>query len=257
MALLLFAGTGVDAQSDSDPAALLRPPLVKLAMAARSKTRFTYLDLNHTVNLSEKGVKIADTTQLFEVTYIGNQRYSRLLERNGRPLRGSDLEAEQRRYDDAVRDYAALDDATHGKLFFSQLGSYGIDLTVSGLASEYRSVVAGTALLPFCSCVMVDATPLPGAPQRKYRMWVDPAKEQLLRLDSTLLEDEGQDLKGGILSILWTYIDDVPLISQSHFDVYVRVDQKKVHAIVDHTYSRFGKFSDTSMMVPGEPVGKP
>jgi hypothetical protein len=257
MALLLFVGARLSAQSDSDPATMLRSPLVKLAMAARSKTRFTYLDLNHTVNRTEKGEKISDTTQLFQVTYIGNRQYSHLLEKNGKPLRGGDLAAEQRRYDDAVREYAALDDAARNKLFSTQLGSFGIDLTPSGLASEYRSVVAGTALLPFCSCIMIDATPLPGAPQRKYRMWVDPAKEQLLRLDSTLLADDGQDLKGGVLMVLWTYLDDIPAISQSRFDVYVLENQKKVHVIADHTYSQFKKFADTSTMNPATPGSKP
>jgi hypothetical protein len=72
------------AQSDLDPGAVLRPALVKMAVAARSTTRFTYLDLNHTVNLNEKGSTIADTTQLFEVTYIGDTQYAKLLKKNGK-----------------------------------------------------------------------------------------------------------------------------------------------------------------------------
>jgi hypothetical protein len=55
---------------------------------------------------------------------------------------------------------------------------------------------------------------------------------------------------------LWTYIDDIPLISQSRFDVYVLDNQKKVHVIADHTYSQFKKFSVTPAVVSGAPEGK-
>jgi hypothetical protein len=39
---------------------------------------------DHTVNLNEKGSTIADTTQLFEVTYIGDTQYAKLLKKNGK-----------------------------------------------------------------------------------------------------------------------------------------------------------------------------
>jgi hypothetical protein len=245
------------AQSDPDPVAVLRPALVKMAVAARSKTRFTYFDLNHTMNFDEKGRKISDLSKLSEVTYIGNLQYSRLVQTDDGPLRGKELAAEQRRYDDAVRAHAGLNDAAQSNDSYTQLGSYGINLTASGLASQYRSTLAGAAALPFCECIMIDSTPLSGAPQRKYRMWVDPAKQQLLRLDSTLLADDGQDMKGGILTIIWTYIGDTPLISKSHFDVNVRLTPKKsVHVIADHTYLRYRKFSATTTIVSNAPADK-
>ena len=239
------------AQSDPDPNALLRPALAKMAAAAHSKTRFTYFDLSHTMNFDEKGRTTSDMSKLFEVTYIGNLQYSRLMQTDDGPLRGKELAAEQKRYDDSVRAHAGLNDASQSQVLYTQLGSYGINLTAGGLASQYHSTIAGVALLPFCSCIMVDSTPLPGAPQRKYRMWVDPAKEQLLRLESTLLADDGQDMKGGVLTIIWTYIDGIPLISKSHFDVKVRLNQKRsVHVIADHSYLRYRRFSATTKIVP-------
>ena len=245
------------AQSDPDPNALLRPALAKMAAAAHSKTRFTYFDLSHTMNFDEKGRTISDLSKLSEVTYIGDLQYARLVQTDDGPLRGKELAAEQKRYDDAVRAHTGLNDASQSQILYTQLGSYGINLTASGLASQYHNAIAGTAALPFCECIMIDSTPLPGAPQRKYRMWVDPAKEQLLRLESTLLADDGQDMKGGVLTIIWTYIGDTPLISKSHFDVDVRLSQKKiVHVIADHTYLRYRKFSVTTTIVSNAPADK-
>ena len=254
-ALPCFVLPRAGAQSDPEPNALLRPALAKMAAATHSKTRFTYFDLNHTMNFDEKGRTISDVSKLFEVTYIGNLQYSRLVQTDDGPLRGKELAAEQKRYDDAVRAHAGLNDAAQSNVSYTQLGSYGINLTANELASRYHSTLAGVALLPFCKCIMIDSTPLPGAPQRKYRMWVDPAKEQLLRLESTLLADDGQDMKDGILTIIWTYLGDTPLISKSHFDVNVRLSQKKiVHVIADHTYLRYRRFSVTTTIVPSAPV---
>lgn len=254
-ALPCFVLPRAGAQSDPDPNALLRPALAKMAAAAHSKTRFTYFDLNHTMNFDGKGRTISDVSKLFEVTYIGNLQYSRLVQTDDGPLRGKELAAEQKRYDDAVSAHAGLNDAAQSNVSYTQLGSYGINLTASELASKYHNTLAGAALLPFCKCIMIDSTPLPGAPQRKYRMWVDPAKEQLLRLESTLLADDGQDMKDGVLTIIWTYIGDTPLISKSHFDVNVRLSQKKiVHVIADHTYLRYRRFLVTTTIVPSAPV---
>jgi hypothetical protein len=105
-----FTGTRTFAQEQPDAAALLRGALDKLEVAKQSKTRFTYLDLNHTQNFNEKGKKTADVTHLFEVTYIADLQYSRLLEVDGRELKGKALDEEQKRYDDAVKERSALDE---------------------------------------------------------------------------------------------------------------------------------------------------
>ena len=93
--LLLACVVRAEAQSESDPWTLLKPALAKLSHVAESKTRFTFFDLNHLQNFDEKGKKLVDMTQLFEVTYIGNLQYSRLVETNGKPLSGRDLKKEQ------------------------------------------------------------------------------------------------------------------------------------------------------------------
>jgi uncharacterized protein (DUF924 family) len=95
--LAVFANGQAQSQSDADPTALLKAALDKQEKAKESKTRFTYLDLHHTQNFSEKGKKTADFTQLFEVTYIADLQYSRLLEVDGKALKGKALDAEQKR----------------------------------------------------------------------------------------------------------------------------------------------------------------
>jgi hypothetical protein len=256
MALLSFLPPHAGAQDDPDPLTLLRPPFEKLARAALGKTRFTYIDQAHTQTFTQKGKKLSDTSQIYEVTYIGGLQYSKLLALDGFLLKGKELAEEQKRYDDAVRQRSALDDAERARILHIEMSRYNVSVTLSGLKTQYHNVIAGRALLPFCDCIMIDSTPLPGAPQRNYRMWIDPAKGQMLRMNTTLLEDEGKDLKGGVISLMWTYIGDMPLVSHSHYDLDVLNDGKKVHVIVDHTYTKFRRFTVTTTIVPVAPVSK-
>jgi hypothetical protein len=55
----------------------------------------------------------------------------------------------------------------------------------------------------------------------------------------------------------WIFIDDVPLVSESHFDSKILVGKKQIHVISDHAYSRFRKFSVTTTIIPIAPEDKP
>lgn len=73
-----------------------------------------------------------------------------------------------------------------------------------------------------------------------------------MRIETTLLADEGETLKGGTMSLQFTYIDGVPLVSHSHFDVTLLMGKHHVQVITDHVYSRFQKFAVTTTIVPVE-----
>jgi hypothetical protein len=96
-------------------------------------------------------------------------------------------------------------DAAGGKLVYTQLGSFGIDLTASRLSSQFRNTIAGEALLPFCHCVMIDSMPLAGAPHRKYRMWWTRRRSSFCGWTQHCWRMTGGIMKGGVLTILWTY----------------------------------------------------
>ena len=258
--LILFVGMGcsegrAQTQNDVDPAEQkLRAALDKLEQAKQSKTRFTYLDLHHTQNFNEKGKKTADITQLFEVTYIADLQYSRLLEVDGKALKGKALEAEQRRYDDAVRERSALDDNARAKIQHQVMKDAGITV---GPLRDYRNTVAERAVVDDRDCLVIDSDPVTSARRKSFRIWLDPAKEEMVRMEFTQLADEGDMLSGGSGSLEWTYVDGTPLLVRSHIDANSLNGKRWVHLIVDHDYSRFRRFSVTTTIVPVAPEGKP
>jgi hypothetical protein len=253
--LLLFGAERVHAQGDGNPWALLKPALAKLSHASESKTRFTFFDLNHLQNFDEKGKKFVDMSQLFEVTYIGNLQYSRLVEMNGKPLSGKDLKKEQERYDEAVREHSALDDAARAKIQHQEMKRF--DVNLNDLSKDYRSSIVGRADVNGTDCVLIDAAPLSSVAQRHFRIWVDPLKERMMRIETTMLADEDDKLSGSKLSQTWMFIDDNPLVSENHFDTRILVGKKQVHVVSNHEYTRFRKFSVTATVVPVEPDGNP
>ncbi len=245
---VVFARGYGQTQSDADATVkTLRAALDKFDQAKESKTRFTYLDLNHTLNFNDKGKKTADYTELFDVTYIADLQYSRLLEINGKALTGKSLDEEQKRYDDAVRERSALDDNARAKIQHQMMKDAGV---VLGDLKDYRNIVAEHASIDGRDCVVIDSTPLTTTRRKHYRYWLDAAKEEVLRVDFNQLADEGDILSGGSGRLEWIYMDGTPLLLRTHIDADTFLGKKRVRLVVDHTYSNFRKFSVTTTIVP-------
>lgn len=243
------------AQSAGDVnGSLLRTTIEKYVKAKDSKTRFTYLELVHTQNYNEKGKKTVDYTELFDVTYIADLQFARLLEVDGKALKGRALEAEQKRYDDAVRDRSALDGFARAKIQHQKMLDAGVSL--GDLITEYRTSAVDHATKDDCNCVVIDLVPISSDAKRNYRVWIDPGTNEIRRVDFDQLADSGDVLRGGTSTQTFEYLDDVPLPVHSHFDGNAALNNKMVRIVADHTYSRYRKFSVTTTILPVAPGEK-
>jgi hypothetical protein len=250
--LIMLVSVWLRAEDESEPLVLLRPAFQKMDLPKGTRTRFTFLDLRHNVNFNEKGKKTSDETQLYDVTYIGDLQYSRLLEVDGKPLKGRQLAKEQQRYDDAVREHSALDDAARAKILHEATKSLDASITLSELSSKYQNTIAGHSAPEVCACTIIESSPLPGGPQRSYKFWVDSEKQEVMRVDAVLLADVEDKLKGSAFSFEYSYIDGVALVSHSLIDATILMEKKRVHVVTQHAYSNFRKFSVTTTILPVE-----
>jgi hypothetical protein len=251
----VFANGQAQSQNNVDPSAVLRLAVEKFEKAKDSKTHFTYLQLNHIQNFNEKGKKTVDYTQLYEVTYIADLEYLRLLEMNGKALKGQALEAEQKRYDEAVRERSALDGFARAKMQNQRM--LDARIKVRDLQTEYRISAAEHDMMGDCQCVLIDLVPLSSAAKKHYRLWIDPVTSEIRRLDFEQLAFEGEFLSGGKGTETFQYLDGVPLIVHSHFDGKAMLNDKAIRVVADHTWSQFRKFSVTTTIVPVKPEDKP
>jgi hypothetical protein len=252
VAVLGFRPTCVQAESDPDPVVLLRVAVDKFNPEKQS-TRFVYLDLSRTQQFDESGALSVDRLQTFEMTYINDVPYEHLMEEDGRPLTGKELEAEEQRYDAAMQEHAELDGDARAKMQQQwMMGNSAAELSV--LPTEYRNVVMSHTTQEGRDCLLIDSTALPGGSHTHYRVWLDPVAQEILRVDFIRLADEGKTLQRATGTMTWTYIDGVPLMVSSHVEEFVAVDGKKsARMVVDHRYSRFSKLSETSSAAAAGP----
>ena len=82
---------------------------INLRKSDTTLPRYTYFMLSHTQNRTQKGKLFLDITTLYEYTWIGDLPYGRVVELQGKPLKGKALGDEQARYDKAVAEHGGLD----------------------------------------------------------------------------------------------------------------------------------------------------
>jgi hypothetical protein len=236
------------AENDSDPTVLLRVAVDKFNPEKQS-TRFVYLDLSRTQQFDESGALSVDRLQTFEMTYINDVPYEHLVEEDGWPLEGKQLEAEEQRHDAAMQERAELDGNARAKMQQQwMMRSPAAELSV--LPTEYRNVVMSRTTQEGRNCLLIDSTALPGGSHTHYRVWLDTVAQEILRVDFIRLADEGKKLQRATGTMTWTYIEGVPLMVSSHVDEFVAADGKKpARVVMDHRYSRFSKLSETSSAV--------
>jgi hypothetical protein len=253
--LPVLAGPYLVGQAPPDPTPPLQAAVARFEAAKQSRTRFTYFHLEHTQNFDRKGKLKVDFSQLFEITYIGALQYAKLLENNGKPLTGKALADEEKRYDDALTNHSPLDAQARAKLQHNVL--MGFDLKLDQLATQFRDTVVSRPQIEGRDCLLIDSTPLEqaaDAPRRHYRIWLDPVRKEILRLDLDLLADEDGMLKGASHSSTWTYIDGIPVVTHSHADFWVYRDgEVRGRVVADHTYSRYRRFEATTRILPDAP----
>jgi len=259
--LLVLTAPFLLGQADPDPTPLLRAAVEKIHPSGSDKTRFTYLLLDHTQNFNLQGKKTGEMTRLFEVLYIADLQYRRLLEVNGKPLKGKALLAEQRRYDDAVRERTALDEAARARQLHYQ--TRNVSFSFRQLLTQYRNTVVEHTQVDGRACLLIDSMPLESAadaPKRHLRIWIDPQQSEFLRVEWQLLGDEEEILLGSKGAFDFTYIDGVMLDTRKTLDVIVpaRDDQESPSRVVtEQTFSNYRKFVSTVRILPETDDNKP
>jgi hypothetical protein len=152
-----------------------------------------------------------------------------------------------------VRERSALDDKARAKIQHQVIKDAGLKF---GKPSDYRNTVADHAVIDGRSCVVVDSTPLTGELRKHYRVWIDPAQEEVLRMEFDQLADESDVLRGATGRLEWIYMDETPLLVRSHIDANTLNGKTPVHLVVDHEYTRFRRFSVSTKILAVETDGK-
>jgi hypothetical protein len=251
LAALLAPCSSLPAQSIPAPTP---HALIEKAVALRKSDkvlpRYTYFLLIKTQNRTSKGKLFVDDTTLYEFTWIGDLPYGRVVEINGKPLKGKALADEQARYDKAVADHASLD-IVPAKL----KNAYRLDtalhlepfLTPSYAISELRQETMAGNLTHVIDCAPVPSTDSahPTA-TRHATLWITDSGA-ILRETYEVVADEPDRMHGSHGQDDFQLIDGNLLPQQSFF--HLNAPNGNTGDFED-TYTRFRRFSVSTRIVP-------
>lgn len=251
--LILSSTHTAAAQGAEDANSLLKSVIEKFKPTESGKARFTYKQLDHKYLFNAKGKKVFQDTERYEVIYLFDQEYRRLLEVNGKPLEGKALQAEQKRYEEAVNARKGLNarqrtEQAHGK-------HREVNLSMEELLSDFDSRIVGREMIAGHNCIVIDSMPKPSAsdaPKRHVTLWIDPENIEMPKLSFELLTDEDDLQKGSSGWFLMKTINGVSVDTETHFDFTMTVKKPKgiARIVTDSMYSDYKRFSSTAEILP-------
>ena len=250
LALSLFP-LALNGQSTTAPAPrALIEKVIALRKSDKVLPRYTYFMLNHTQNRNQKGKLFLDDTTLYEYTWIGDLPYGRVVELQGKPLKGKALADEQARYDQAVADHGGLDVAERARTKHQYLVNTSLRiepmLTPVSAVTELRLVtLAGTPThLIDCNPAPSPDSTLPPA-TRHATLWMTDSGV-ILRETYEVVADEPDKMHGSHGQEDFQLIDGNQLPQHSFFHLN---SPNGNTADFEDTYSRFRQFNVSSRIV--------
>ena len=252
--VILCAGLNASAQAPTSDELVreTRAAVARLDDAKTASHRFTDFDLAHNQNRNEKGKLYSDTLNLYEDTWIGDLPFKRLVAANGRDLTGKDLEGEQRRYDKAVHDRVALDDAARARLVHERFMESGLDLDALS-SPAYRLTRLREETIGASELDVIDAAPVvsgPSDPAVHFTLWIAPADLTLRRFSFEVLTRTSRLLPGSHGQKDFVVVDGTPLPSHFVLHALVPVEHETITVDTEHTYSKYRRFTTSTRMLP-------
>jgi hypothetical protein len=235
------------------PAELLRQALDAAQSAKTLQTKFTRFDLEHNQNRNEKGKLFSDRLTLYEDTYIAELPYKRVVEVNGRPLAGGDLEQERARYDQAVAQRTGLDGAARAKLIHETVIDGKVHLTelltpaytLTELRRETMAQTNGAQLVTH----VIEAKPVAESATKSFELWITDESPTVLRMVFDVVRDERNMLHGSHGQSDYQLIDGIALPTRQVVHFYYPNSGKTITVDVDHTYTRYRKFNTSARII--------
>lgn len=224
---------------------------IAITQGDKQLPRYTYFMLDHSQNRTQKGKVFLDTTTLYEFIWIGDLPYGRIVELQGKPLRGKALKDEQARYDKAIADHEGLDVGSRAKAKHYSLLDTGLRLgpllTSAYAVSELRQETLAGSVTHVVDCIPTASVGVnQPAATRHVTLWITDSGV-ILREMYQLVADESDKRRGSYGQQDFQVIDGNQLPQHRFFHLNAPNGNT---GDFEYTYSRFRRFSVSVQIVP-------
>lgn len=242
------------------PRQLAEAAIARMKASADSKTRFTHFALIHTLNSDIKGKKTFETLELFEETWINDLPYERLVEFNGKPLKGKQLRQEQERYDQAIANRQPFAYAEHARLQKATLVSMD-DSPLKALGPGYILREVRQEDSPHGLLHIIEATstqPMFDRCRWRYLLSISDQTPTLFayRADVDDQTHPSDMCQGEFGETSWELVDGIPKVAhfRDHFFVITPQTRKRVTLDDEGTFTRYRRFTTQVTLGPASAI---
>lgn len=189
--------------SDSELNAFLAHVQANVAFNARLTQQYTSDEFFHNRNFDKNGTTTVDESAKYENVFVEGLPYRKRVEANGKPLAGKEANAEQTRYDKAVRERRAM---TTEQKRMSLHRTWHFSLPMCCLATLFSNHLVGYEQIDGRDVLVVESFPRPdakpadknerGALGWKQKSWIDLADAMFARIEAESLSDQNHIAKG-------------------------------------------------------------
>lgn len=240
------------AQTGPNPQTLIEKA-IQLSNSQKVLPRYTYFLLELTQNRTPKGKLLLNDSTLYEYTWIGDLPYGRVVEKQGKPLKGQALADEQARYEKALADHAGLTMNTRLKGTRATLVDPALELeplvTAAYTVREVRQETLTGSPTHVIDCTPVASSdPAHPAATRHVVLWITDGGV-ILRHTYDVVSDESDKLRGSHGQEDFQLIDGNRL--PQHRTFHLNAPNGNTGDF-ESTYSRYRRFNVSSRILPAD-----
>jgi len=272
-ALLAYAALSANAQNATAPAPLSivppptqpRPEDVIAAFRAAMDTvlqqgnahqQFLYtLEMDEAFSTAD-GRSLGSSSRKFENLYIAGKPYSRLIEKDGKPLSKKEAAEEDKKYNAALANHNSFTTSDH----FTHT-VHGVNYSLKDVQSSYSLRYIGWETIGGRRLWRIEAFPPPPSPADtnplppiKITFWLDEQMKTIVRDDSLLYQPDDQLLAGSHDSEEYTQVDGFycKTLVTSHLEL-------RTGNVIDsrHIFTNYRRFTTTIKILPDTETALP
>jgi len=241
--------TGPPNLARMSPAQIANLAAYNIALASLAVSHYTYKETEHNQNFID-GQLVVDHTTVTENIFINNLPYMRKIMVDGKPLEGKELKAEQKLYDQAVKERRALDAGT--RIAIEKHAVRTTSPNIDRLSTVFQLKLDGHQTIDGEDCVILDAMPPAGNTNpdlaQHIRIALEADTGDVLDVNVEFLADDNGFAKGSVLHTHYAIIGANTLPDHQTWDTVVTFKEllgKPITIHRDITYTDYKRFRTT------------
>ena len=237
-----------------DVRAAVQQALHRLDESDNDQTRFTYIEREHILTFAPDGPKVYDDARTYEITWIDNHPYFRLVKLQDQPLTAKEEKNEQKLYDQAVAKRKDLGAEKRNALAGLDTAKPDVDihavLTPAYTLTEISQQSTANGVENLIEGRLVPKAARKSVCPWRFQLWISEKDPMLTRYEADVPGDKTPACQDARNVVSYTLVDGLPKLSRLTIRFYPYAPIRST-SVADYIYTNYRRFSTTITMHTG------